>query len=434
MGHFMSETAALPWVIELRGTAVKPPLKLRLDDSLVVGRNDAQQTTQPDVDLSEYQAEESGVSRQHLQFKVEKDQLLVIDLDSGNGTLLNGEKLEPQKPYPVKNRDILQLGRLPVEIGVLVSPSAGSIMHKHSEFQIEDQVHSGKGQLVLVVEDDVEVAKVLALILERGGYKPQVTHDVVSAMRVFNQKHPSAILLDLMLPDMNGLELCRFVRRSVQRNTLPVIVISAVSSTTNVMKAIEAGADIFLGKPVSARELRHVVSSLISQHESGLSSLRTRHLVGTAPLQAIEPESRREAVVLFVAGHSESPITLSVRQPITFGRSIEGNNKYQVDLSRFNAIDNGVSRRHMILHPKGGDFYIEDADSVNGTFLNGDPIEPHKLIKLDNADEIRLGQMRMYIYFLTDKEDEEMDIPLPSEPDVRVQDTSNESGAMRNEQ
>ncbi|MBZ0291397.1 MAG: FHA domain-containing protein [Anaerolineae bacterium] len=409
----MSETAILPWVIELRGPAVKPPIKLRLDSALIIGRKDVQNTADPDVDLAAYKAEENGVSRQHLKFQIDKDQLMVIDLDSGNGTLLNGVKLDPQTPYPVKNKDILQLGRLPIELGVLVSPSAGSIMHKHSEFQIEDQVHDGDGQLVLVVEDDVEVAKVLALILERGGYKPQVTHDVVSAMRAFNQKRPSAIVLDLMLPDMNGLELCRYVRRSVQRNTLPVIVVSAVSTTANVTKAIEAGADIFLGKPVSARELRHVVSSLISQHESGLSSLRTRHLVGTAPLQSMQPESRRESVVLFVAGHSETPITLTVRQPVTFGRSVEAGSKNYVDLSRFNAIDNGVSRKHMMLHAKEGKFFVEDADSVNGTFLNGNPLKPNELTELNNADEIRLGQMRMYVYFLTDKDDEEVEDIFP---------------------
>ena len=400
----MSETANLPWVIELRGTMIKPPLKLRIEESLVIGRNDTRQAVQPDVDLSEYDAEAQGVSRHHLLLKIEKDHLFAVDLDSGNGTLLNGEKLEPQKPYPLRNKDVLQLGRMPVEVGVIVSPSSGSVLHKHSELQIEEQMHPGSGQLVLIVEDDVEVARVLALILERGGFKPQIAHDVVSAMRAFNQKRPSAIVLDLMLPDMNGLELCRYVRRSIQRNTLPVIVVSAVSTTENVMQAIEAGADIFLGKPVSAKELRHVVASLIRQHESGLSTLKTRHLAGTAPLQAIKPESRRDSVVLFVAGHSDAPITLLVRQPITFGRSPEPNARGYVDLSRFNAIDHGVSRKHMTLFNEDGRFYIEDANTVNGTFLNGDPLRPNERVELNNADEIRLGQLRMYIYFLTDTE------------------------------
>jgi pSer/pThr/pTyr-binding forkhead associated (FHA) protein len=73
-----------------------------------------------------------------------------------------------------------------------------------------------------------------------------------------------------------------------------------------------------------------------------------------------------------------------------------------VDLSRFQAIDLGVSRVHMVMQYKDGKFMIEDLGSVNGTFLNGRSIRPGKLEALSNADEIRLGQLRMYAYFLAD--------------------------------
>src|SRR5690606_36447877 len=101
-------------------------------------------------------------------------------------------------------------------------------------------------------------------------------------MRFYNQKHPSAVLLDVMLPDINGLEFCRYVRRSGENNRVPVIVVCPVRTADKVTQAIEAGADIFLGKPVSARELRHFVSSMITQHESGVMMLKTKHLAGTA--------------------------------------------------------------------------------------------------------------------------------------------------------
>ena len=57
---------------------------------------------------------------------------------------------------------------------------------------------------------------------------------------------------------------------------------------------------------------------------------------------------------------------------------------------------------HMLLHQHETGFYIEDQDSVNGTFLNGDPVTPRTPMPVKNADEIRLGQLRMYIYFLED--------------------------------
>jgi DNA-binding response OmpR family regulator/pSer/pThr/pTyr-binding forkhead associated (FHA) protein len=394
--------ADTPWVLELKGENFTQPLKFLLDDKLILGRVDAKQEAQPDIDLGPYKADLSGVSRQHLLLHTEGDQLLVTDLNSGNGTLLNNVRLEPNKAYVVKHNDHLQLGRLHVEIGVVISPTQGSILQKDTSVRLDTPAPQGKGQLVLIVEDEVEVAKVLALILERVNFRTHITHDVVSAMRAFNQTRPAAILLDVMLPDMNGLELCRYVRRSSRRNSVPVIVVSAVDTAERIKQAIEAGADIFLGKPVSARELRHVVAALIEQYSSGQTTLETKHLAGTAPLQAMPPESRRDSVVLFVAGHSEQPITLTLRQPVVFGRAGGGQDKHYIDLSRYNAIDHGVSRRHMILHNRDGKFFVEDVESVNGTFLNGDPLDPHELRPINNADEIRLGQLRMYIYFLTD--------------------------------
>jgi hypothetical protein len=170
---------------------------------------------------------------------------------------------------------------------------------------------------------------------------------------------------------------------------------------------MQAGADIFLDKPVSVQELRHVVSSLMAQHESGSSAIYTKQLVGTAPLKAVPAESRKDAAVLFVAGYSDAPITLTVTQPISFGRALSTGNlpsKNHIDLTRYDAINYGVSRVHMYLHNKEGKFYVEDADSINGTYVNGDPLKPHDLVPVKNASEVRLGQLRMYIYFLEDGE------------------------------
>lgn len=407
----MSETPLIPWVIELYNPKMPTPLKIRLEHRVIIGRTDKNQAQQPDIDLGPYGAEAEGVSRQHLALHTENELLMVTDLKSGNGTSLNNVRLEPNKPHILKNNDVLHLGRMEITVRVIISPAEGSIFRKQTELLIEDQMHPGKGQFVLIVEDHPEVAKVFALILERAGYTVQICPDVVSAMRAFNHKRPSAMVLDLMLPDMNGLELCRYVRRNIQRNTMPIVIVSAATTPDKVAEAIDAGADIFLGKPVSAKELRHVISSLIHQHESGVTMLATKHLVGTAPLQAVEPESRRNSVVLFVAGHSDTPITINVQQPVAFGRAADLPAKTYVDLSRFNAIDNGVSRIHMTLHNKEGKFYVEDNNSVNGTYLNGDPLRPHQQKELSNSDEIRLGQLRMYVYFLTDKEHGETQHP-----------------------
>lgn len=399
-----NESNASPWVIELQAPQMAAALKLVMDQKLVVGRRDsAGNAAPPDVDLGPYGAEEMGVSRHHLTLEVVDNRLLVTDLGSGNGTLLNGERLAASTARSVDHGDTLTLGRLALQVRVVISPTFSSVIHKQASVQLDQPARHGEGELVLVVEDDVEVARAMTLLLKRYGYTSQLSHDVIGAIRAFNQKRPAAVLLDLMLPDVNGLEFCRYVRRDVQRNSVPIIVVSAAKSADTVAQAISAGADVFLGKPVNSQELSYVLGVLVSQHSSGASALRTKHLVGTAPLQAVAPESRQDAVVLFVAGHSDNPITLTVHGPVSFGRTPTTQTRHHVDLSRFDAADHGVSRVHMLLHKRDGAFYVEDADSVNGTFINGYPITPHELVKVNNADEIRLGQLRTYIYFLTDK-------------------------------
>ncbi len=390
-----------PWVIELAVEGVPESLKLRLDKPLMIGRSNVAAEFRPDIDLEPYGAEQQGVSRRHLSLHADTERLYATDLSSGNGTYINGMRLQPDKPYELKHEDELRLGRLKLDVHVLVSPTQGSLSHKPDHLRLEHEVPPGQGEPVLIVEDDAEVANILSLIMERAGYKVHISHDVIGAIRLFNQKRPAAVILDLMLPDLNGMEFCRYVRRDVQHNQTPVIVISAVKTPQNVTQAMEAGADIFLGKPVSAQELQNIVGSIIQRRKSGVDPLMTRHLPGTAPLQAIAPESRRDALVLFVAG-SDAPITLTIREPVSLGRTMTG--RSHVDLSRYNAMEQGVSRVHAYLHRQDGVFYLEDADSINGTFLNGSPLEPKTRVPISNADEIRLGQLRLYAYFLTDRD------------------------------
>lgn len=402
----MTENISPPvWVIELNAPQMPKPLKLRVEQRLVLGRSVAGESKQPDVDLAPYQAEDLGVSRQHLALSAEADRLMIEDLESGNGTLLNTTRLSPGETMVLSHGDHLYLGRMRLDVQAILSPTYGSSIRKQASLQLHDQDVAGSGQLVLVVEDDYEVARALAQVMEQAGYKARICHDVVSAIRVYNQKTPDAVIVEQLLPEINGLEFCRYVRRDVHGNSLPMVVVSASKVSSNIPEVMGAGADIFLDRPVSAKELRHVISSLMQRHKSGMSSIYTKHLVGTAPLQSMPPESRHNAVVLFVAGHSDNPIPLMVSQPVSFGRTTStGSLKHHVDLTRFDAVNYGVSRLHMILHQKDGKFFVEDVDTVNGTYINGEPSKPRSLIAIKNGDEIRLGQLRMYIYFLQDPE------------------------------
>ncbi len=390
------------WIVELELPQTGEKMRIQFDEPLVLGRHERETAT--DVDLTPYKAEELGVSRRHVTVFVQNDMLLIRDLGSGNGTVLNGQRLEPERDYPLKHGDRLLLGHLIADLRIVVAPGYGGSLHQQRSIQVDTQVERGQGQFILIVEDDQEVARFLSMLLERSGYSTGVTHDVTSAIRMFRQKKPSAIILDLMLPDINGLEFCRYVRRDAVGGRTPIIVISAAKTPQNVDTAMQAGANIFLGKPMSSKELRHTVSSLIAEHEKGVSNLKTKHLVGTAPLRAIAPDTRRSTAVLFVAGHGDTPITVHVKQQVTLGRSANPGSRSHIDLGRYEAVDMGVSRVHAMLDFKDEHFVLQDAGSVNGTYVNGEPIKPNQSVNLNNSDEIRLGQLRMYIYFLTDTE------------------------------
>jgi CheY-like chemotaxis protein len=391
------------WVIELNAQLMPKPLKLRVDRRLVIGRNVTGEDKQADVDLSPYQAEELGVSRQHLALYTEGERLMIEDLESGNGTVLNTTRIKPNEPQPLAHSDHLYLGRMRVDVQIVVSPTFGSSPRKQASLQLHDQTFTGSGQLVLIVEDDAEIAKALGQVMDQAGYKSRVSHDVVNAIRLYNQITPEAVIVEQLLPEINGLEFCRYIRRDIHGNSLPMIVINASQPASIIAEVMQAGADVFLDRPVSANELRHVISSLIHNKSSGHGAIYTKHLVGTAPLQGMPPESRHNAVVLFVAGHSDSPIPVVVGQAVSFGRANStGSLKSHVDLTRFDAMNYGVSRLHMILHHQDGKFFVEDMDTINGTYVNGTSIKPRELVPIKNGDEVRLGQLRIYIYFIQD--------------------------------
>ncbi|MEZ4672120.1 MAG: FHA domain-containing protein [Anaerolineae bacterium] len=400
----MAETANGPWIIDLSNPQMKAPIRRRMNDLVTVGRVvQGDDSKRPDIDLSAYDAENMGVSRIHFRLQPTGDQLAIIDQTSGNGTFLNGNRLKPEEPYRLSSGDQITAGLLRLDINFVVSPTSGGTVHRQPNLQIQEHIQVGKGQLVLIVEQDVEIARAYAEILEEAGYTTRTSHDVVGAIRAYNQRRPSAIVVNPILPDMSGLEFCRYIRRDVKMNTTPMLVISTTPGIVDSAEAMKAGVEVFLERPVSARELLHVMSSLIAQHETGQSNLYTKHLVGTAPLKAVQPESRQNTCVLFVAGHSDMPIVLNVQQPVSVGRQMgSGSLKSHVDLTRYDAANWGVSRVHVLITNTDGDFYVEDQESVNGTYVNGDSLKPKTPTKLKNADEIRLGQLRLYIYFLDD--------------------------------
>ncbi|HKW69010.1 MAG TPA: response regulator transcription factor [Candidatus Dormibacteraeota bacterium] len=105
---------------------------------------------------------------------------------------------------------------------------------------------------VLVVDDDPKIVSLVKAYLEREGFRVVTAADGATALRSFNEHHPGLIVLDLMLPELDGLALMRIIR---ERSSVPIVMVSARGAVTDRVHGIHEGADDYLAKPFSPAEL-----------------------------------------------------------------------------------------------------------------------------------------------------------------------------------
>ncbi len=105
---------------------------------------------------------------------------------------------------------------------------------------------------ILLVDDDRELIDLLAFALKRAGLEPIGAHDAVNALRLFEERKPDLVVLDISLGTASGLDVLKDLRR---RSPLPVIMLTALDSEEDKVRGLEAGADDYLTKPFSHREL-----------------------------------------------------------------------------------------------------------------------------------------------------------------------------------
>ena len=105
---------------------------------------------------------------------------------------------------------------------------------------------------VLIVEDEESYVEALRIGLEREGYRVAVAVDGVAALEEFDRVHPDLVLLDLMLPRLSGIEVCRQLRA---RSQVPIIMVTAKDAEIDTVVGLEVGADDYVSKPYRVREL-----------------------------------------------------------------------------------------------------------------------------------------------------------------------------------
>lgn len=121
---------------------------------------------------------------------------------------------------------------------------------------------------VLIADDNIPNCELLDAYLANEGYEIEMAHDGQAALDCVAAEQPDLILLDIMMPKMSGYEVCQRLKEDQATCDIPIIMVTALNEMGDIEKAVNAGADDFLTKPVNQLELRTRVRSL----------LRVRHL------------------------------------------------------------------------------------------------------------------------------------------------------------
>jgi len=108
------------------------------------------------------------------------------------------------------------------------------------------------GQRILVVDDDQAIAEILGIVLRTEGFEPSFCADGALAMDAFHKTQPDLVLLDLMLPGRDGVDICRSIR---DESGVPIIMLTARSDSQDVVTGLESGADDYIVKPIKNKEL-----------------------------------------------------------------------------------------------------------------------------------------------------------------------------------
>ena len=123
------------------------------------------------------------------------------------------------------------------------------------------------GKLIAVVDDEPDILKLLALNLQRSGFSVKEFSKAEELFKFLKDKIPELIILDLMLPDMDGLEICKYLKREEEFAPIPIIMLTAKGEETDRILGLELGADDYVTKPFSPRELVARVKAVLRRKD-----------------------------------------------------------------------------------------------------------------------------------------------------------------------
>lgn len=212
------------------------------------------------------------------------------------------------------------------------------------------------GRKILVVDDEAVLVETIAYNLEQAGYQVTTAADGASALEVARRESPDLIILDIMLPEMDGLEVCRQLRRDSGTSATPIIMLTAKGDEIDKVVGLEVGADDYVTKPFGRRELLARVRALLRRANPAQEDGNVQNTNGeTSPSQRTVRE--------LLAGPLR--IDLAGRRVNCRGKDLELQPK-QFDLLTYLARNRGtVLTRDQLLQNVWGYDYAGDTRTVD---------------------------------------------------------------------
>jgi len=120
-----------------------------------------------------------------------------------------------------------------------------------------------KSATILVIDDDIAITELMSMLLKTFGFDVIATNIGAEGVRIAKESQPSVILLDLMMPDMDGWQVCKAIR---QTSNVPILILSAINDPRMVASVLDVGADDFLVKPVPSGVLVANIKKLLRRN------------------------------------------------------------------------------------------------------------------------------------------------------------------------
>ena len=260
-------------------------------------------------------------------------------------------------------------------------------------------------QVVLVVDDEPVNFDVIEILLFKEGYELHYLSNGAEAIANLAEIKPDIILLDVMMPDMDGIEVCQRLKNNPQSKHIPIIIITALSDKEDLARCLGAGADDFISKPINSSELRARVRSMLrikSQHDCLQYEIRSRQemmhtivhdlrnpltgiMLGCESLKGVEMSERAKKRIEQIARTTEQ-MHLLIDGILTIGR-IEAN-KLVLNCTKFDITE--IARSVIVdFEPFASSKYIQLVSELPSepAYISGDIALIRRVLNnlIDNA-------------------------------------------------